>query len=946
MKFKCLPIVAVLLSIILFTGCTPKKNTAATRNYQAFITRYNIYFNGDEHYKETLKNMENSYEDDFTRLIPMHPAEARSNPKAPQPTGSFTRSIEKAQKAIQLRSIKKRPRRTPGRSRDPEYREWLKREEYNPFIHNAWMLMARSQYMDGDFLGAAATFMYVARHFSWLPATVTEARIWQARSYCTAGWLNEARAVLDRVKDKDLTDSNLKGLYAFTSADIYISSGHYTEAIAPLRTAIDNAKGLQRTRLTFLLGQLLQLTGDNAAASEAYKRISSGISTPYRIRFNARLRQGATASGARVEQELKAIRGMIKYERNKEYLDQIHYAEGNLLLAKGDTAGALKAYNNAINKSVRKGIDLAIANLALGELYFDSGDYDKAQPCYAASVPMLSDDYPGIERIRLRSDVLDELAVHSRNVHLQDSLLALAGLSDKERLDAVNRIIAELVKREKEEAAEQERQKKDEEDMVRNESQNNTPGSAKAPTSFTLNTDNSWYFYNQNVKTAGANEFRRKWGGRKLEDNWRRRNKNDFATISEDIQKEEEPDSITPNENIPITGEGQNINDPHNPQFYLKDIPVTDEQKKASHDIIQEGLYNMGLILKDKLEDYPAAEKPWLRLLAQYPDNIYRLDTYYNMYLMYMRMGNSAEAEKYRKLITTDFAESPLGAAMADPHYLENLKAMPARQEELYQKAYADFIESRNNEVRIAVAEAKEKYPLSPLMPKFLFLEALTNVSDGNPTEFVRQLRTIVERYPDAEVTPLASDYIKGAAAGRKLHSGAANRAGMVRAIRLTEDSSAPAPQVADTVKMDLNPDAPQILLLAYPLDSVSANEILYNVARFNFNTFTIRDFDLEQLEFANLGMLLIKGFANINEVSRYLSMLEAPNGVDLPKEVMPVIVSEENFAVILRNGLTLDQYIKAAEDAVTRGVHEAVLAPEEYPDESEMYDTESETGQ
>ncbi len=946
MRFNCLPIVAAALSLILFAACTPKKNTAATRNYQAFITRYNIYFNGDEHYKETLKEMENSYEDDFTRLIPMHPAEARSDSKAPQPSGSFTRSIEKAQKAIQLRSIKKRPKRTPGKSRNPEYREWLKREEYNPFIHNAWMLMGRSQYMNGDFLGAASTFIYIARHFGWLPATVTEARIWQARSYCAAGWLNEARAVLDRVKDKELTNPNLKGLYAFTSADIYISSGHYTEAIAPLRAAIESAKGIQRTRLTFLLGQVLQLTGDNSGASEAYKRVSSGISTPYRIRFNARIRQGATASGAQVEQELKAMRSMARFERNKEYLDQIYHAEGNLLLAKGDTAGALKAYNNAVAKSVRNGIDLAIANLALGELYFDLGEYYKAQPCYAAAASALSDEYPGIDRIKLRSEVLDELAGYSRNVHLQDSLLALAGMSDEERLKVINRIIAELVKQEKDEAEEQERRQMEEEDMVRNESQGNIAGSAKAPSSFTLNNDNSWYFYNQNVRNAGATEFRRKWGARKLEDNWRRRNKNDFAAISDETPEEVNAENIPSEENNAAAGASDRTDDPHNPQFYLKDIPLTEEQKKTSHAIIQEGLYNIGLILKDKLADYNAAEKPWLRLLAQYPDNTYRLDTYYNLYLMYMLTGNIAEAEKYRALITSDFAESPVGAAMTDPDYLENLKAMPARQEELYQQAYADFIDNRNAEVRKAVAEAKEKYPLSPLMPKFLFLEALTNVSEGNAEEFAGQLRTLVERYPDAEVTPLASDYIKGAAAGRKLHSGAANRNGIVRSVRLADDTSDAMSQVADTVRMDLNPDMPQLLMLTYPIDSVKANEVLYDVARFNFNTFTIRDFDLEQLEFGNLGILLIKGFANISEVSRYRSMLEGPNGADLPKEVVPVVVSEENFAVILRNGLTLDQYIKAAEEAATRGVHEAVLAPEEYPDEHEMYGTENETGQ
>ena len=167
--------------------------------------------NGIEHYNETLKEMENSYEDDFTTLLPMHPAEARTNPKAPQPSGSFTRSIENALKAIQLRSIKKRPQRTPGKSRNPEYREWLKREEYNPFIHNAWLLLAKSQYMDGDFLGAASTFMYIARHFGWLPDIVTEARIWQARSYCAAGWINEARATLDRIRPKSLTSKEQIG---------------------------------------------------------------------------------------------------------------------------------------------------------------------------------------------------------------------------------------------------------------------------------------------------------------------------------------------------------------------------------------------------------------------------------------------------------------------------------------------------------------------------------------------------------------------------------------------------------------------------------------------------------------------------------------------------------------------------------------------------------------
>lgn len=100
--------VVALAAALMLSGCSAKKNTAANRRYQEFITRYNIYYNGDTHFRETLADMESKYEDDYSRNVYMHPVEARNDKSAPQPSGDFTRSIEKAQKAIQLRSIKKK----------------------------------------------------------------------------------------------------------------------------------------------------------------------------------------------------------------------------------------------------------------------------------------------------------------------------------------------------------------------------------------------------------------------------------------------------------------------------------------------------------------------------------------------------------------------------------------------------------------------------------------------------------------------------------------------------------------------------------------------------------------------------------------------------------------------------------------------------------------------
>ncbi|MEG0252914.1 MAG: hypothetical protein RR667_02370 [Muribaculaceae bacterium] len=179
--------IAIISIAILFPACGTKKNTATSRFYQSFTTRYNVYFNGSEHYQEQLSELEKKYEDDYTNMVLIHPAEAFANPKAPQPATNFDRTIEKMQKAIQLHSIKKRPAKNSGKMKDPKYREYLKRDEYNPFIHNAWYLMGEAQYMKGDFPSSAATFHYITRHFNWMPELVMRSQLWEVRNYCALG---------------------------------------------------------------------------------------------------------------------------------------------------------------------------------------------------------------------------------------------------------------------------------------------------------------------------------------------------------------------------------------------------------------------------------------------------------------------------------------------------------------------------------------------------------------------------------------------------------------------------------------------------------------------------------------------------------------------------------------------------------------------------------------
>ena len=922
-------IASLLFLVLLLPGCGTKKNTATSRNWQAFTTRYNVYYNGKDHYNEQIKEMEGKYEDDYSRFLLTHPAEARGDQKRPQPTGDFKRTIEKMQKAIQLHSIKKKPARKNGSPKEKAFRA---RDEFNPFLHNAWMMLGEGQYLDGDFLGAAATFFYISKHFTWLPDVVTEARIRNALAYLALDWNYEAENALHLVKPKDLTNNKLKNLYNRAMADYYIRTEKYSLAIPYLAQAAKGASGTQKNRLYFLLGQLYSHEGEKNKAYQAFKKAGSGNSIPYRAKFNARIKQSEVFAGKNVKKEVGSLLAMTHYARNKEFLDQIYYAVANLWLSRKDTVQAKKYYALAVEKSTRNGIDKALAQLALGNIYFEEGEYVKAQPCYSEAVPQLPDNYPDYKTLKRRSDVLDELALYAGNVQLQDSLLTLSKMTPEEQRKVCQRLVDELIEREKKEAEEAKR----EEYLAQQEGNSNINSNTNTTTPSMMNSDKSWYFYNTMTKNAGKTEFQRRWGARKLEDDWRRRNKSSFSFDDEAENSEDEdnpnnadnPDNSDSSNNSDKDPDKPDPTDPHNVEYYLSQIPSTEEEIKNCNDVIQEGLYNEGVILKDKLEDFPAARKEFMRLDERYPDNIYRLDVYYNMYIMAVRQDNVAEAERWRSKIIAEFPDSPYGQAMLDPDYFENLRRMNSIQEEEYKKAYDAYLNDNNAAVHSITANMEERYPLSKILPKFVFIDALSYLTEKDNDQFKERLTELLRKWPDTDMTDMAGGILSGLKAGRVPNSSQSNSRGMVWSMRLSNDS---VPMAADgqPANFERDPDKPQYLVLVFPRDSVNANQLLYDVARFNFSSFVVRDFDLEPMSFGNVGLLIVKGFDNLRQLEHYRSVMEK-SPFRIPDGVRPVMISKANFELLLREGRSFEEYFRFEEDDKYDAVEESVLEPEE----------------
>lgn len=907
--------ILLLLITSLLWSCSTKKNTKASRYYHAFTSRYNIYFNGKTSFDEAFLSMQNGYKESYSDMIHMYPISAQ--PKDKQTTGGpFDRAIEKSNKAIKLHSIKAKPPKKPGWRNDPKQRAWQEQEEYNPFLKKCWLLMGQAQFYNADFLQASATFSYIARHYAHDEEVVAEARLWQARSYSEMGWFYEAEDILGKLNTNGIPRKNLNQ-YAAVYADYLVKNKQFEEAIPYFKTAIKAEKNRrQRARMKYLLGQIYAAEDQPGLAYQMFGEVIRA-NPPYELEFAARIRQTEVFTGGNFQKVVKMLQRMAKSQKNKDLLDQVYYALGNVYLSREDTVNAIKNYELGVEKSTQNGLDKAICQIKLGDLYFQQRDYVKAQPNFSGALAGIQKEYKDYERVSKLSAVLDELVVHVESVHLQDSLQTLAKMPEAERLAVIDKII-EQVKKEEEEAkalAEKEAYLAQQEAKGSGIDRPGTEtGGIVLPTA---GGGSGFYFYNPQTVAQGKTAFQRKWGRRTLEDHWRRRKK-EMSTFNENMEEavaENTGDTAEGGQ----TGQGEDTlesglepvaaDDPKTREYYLQQLPMTPEDVEASNLIIEDGLYNMAMIYKDKLEDISLAIEAFEELERRFPQNKYLLESYYQVYLMALRSGNQALTADYQQKLMTKFPDADYTVAISDPNYAYNIRMMDVVQDSIYQQTYKSYLAEDTVTVRRNYQAVSEKYPLADLLPKFMFLDALTYVQAGDAEGFKAALKALVEKYPSADVTELAGEMLKGVLRGRMMVQGGVK--GMTWNLRfgLGEDGTLSASDSARVFTAE--PNTTYRMLLMFPSGSVDRNQLLFAVAAYNFANFMVKEFDLSFEEVGPMSMLTINGFYHLDEIVHYYKMIygEDGYGASLDKNVAILPISDDNYETLMR-GKTLDEYI------------------------------------
>ena len=407
---KHIVIVVAFLAIMTAIGCSTQKNTSKSRWWHSFNARYNTYYNGSLAYIDASLEKENGNKDNFTEMLPLYTVGNKKSRELGK--GNFDRAIEKCQKAIKLHSIKKRPEWNKSRKKTARDIEWLNRREYNPFLWKAWLLMGRSQFMQGKFEEAASTFSYMSRLYATQPAIYGKARAWLARCYTEQDWLYDAEDVISKM-GRDSMSWRARKDWDYAYADYYIKSGRYAEAVPYLRKVIRHeGRRKQRAREWYIMGQLQEELGNKLEAYKAYKRVIRQ-NPPYELEFNARIAMTEVMAGGKGKQMVGRLKRMARNDNNKDYLDQVYYAMGNIYMLQKDTLRAIDAYEQGNAKSTRNGIEKGVLLLTLGDIYWVREDFSNAQRCYGEAIGLLDKDRKDYRQLSDRSKILDELVPYT-----------------------------------------------------------------------------------------------------------------------------------------------------------------------------------------------------------------------------------------------------------------------------------------------------------------------------------------------------------------------------------------------------------------------------------------------------------------------------------------------------------------------------------------------------
>ena len=671
-----------------------------------------MLYNGNLAYESGKNALIESFSDNYWEVLPVERMEVKEDLFLPGKSKNpdFERAEEKAVKAIQKHGMN-----IGGR-------------EKNQQTDEAYLLLGKARYFDQRFVPALEAFNYILyKH----PTSdkINHARIWREK-------------VNIRLENTDLAIKNLKRLIKLEElskqdvsdanamlAQAYLNNKHLDSAIAPIKLAVENTKNKEiRGRLGFIKGQIYNKLGYKDSANIAFDEIIKlKRKTLWIYYVNAQVSKARSFDFDKGnKQEYSEYLTKLSEDREyRPYLDKIY----NLMAVyhKNTTSDSLA--NVYYNRSLRKGTsDTYLQSLnyrALAEYQFDATNYKSAGAYYDSTMTKLKLNSKEYRFFRKKKDNLEDVIAYEDMAKRNDSILKVLNYSDDERITYFEKHITVLKEKEAaEEAAKAEA-------LVAANTNSFLPNSGGKQSK-----GSAFYFYNSTTVAYGKEEFRKLWGNRTLEDNWRIKNKN-IVIPTDDEDKLENAEVVK-----------EEVKDIYTPEYYIAQLPTTEKQKDSVVTKRNFAYYQLGLIYKQKFKEYSLAGKRLEKLITFNPNERLALPAKYQLYKIYTEL-ESNKRERIKQDIIANYSDSRYAEILRNPD--ASLTFSEGSPKVVYEKLYKQF---ENQEFEL-VAEQLEKYIIQfdgdEMLPKYELLKAVVSGKIEGFEAYKKGVNYVALNYPNAE---------------------------------------------------------------------------------------------------------------------------------------------------------------------------------------------------
>jgi len=830
------------ITILILWGCSNQKNTIATRTYHNVTAYFNAYYNGDLAYREGLKKIEQGTKDNYNDILPIFVYSIKG--ASSKGNSDMDRAFKKASKVIQKHSITAKPSKRPKNKRQQEFYD---RQEYVKWTWHSYMLIGKSHFMRRDFFAAIEAFTYVIQTYNREPIKY-DAQLWLARTYVEMGNIRRAETLLQLLESTEDFPKHLHRDLFLIKADFHLKQNQLELAAKNLEEAVVLTKSKkEKYRYEFILAQIYQRLGDDRNAVEKYK-IVLRRNNNYDMAFNARINLAQLASKDQKDNSYlkKELRKMIREDKNSDYLDQLYFALGKIALNEGNINEAIDLFLQSAHKSKINNAQKGLAYLELGKIYFEQPNYSKAQIYLDSAMKFVSQNIPDYKSYKRLSENLNELVQHLTVVSTQDSLQRVARMSEPERNSLIDRIIADLTKKEQDEKAR--------EQMNRMASAMAEQRGQNLEQSFG---GGGWYFYNPNTLAAGAIQFEAKWGQRPLEDDWRR---SDKASTGFDLFSDQQG-AVSSN----ATAASREI-DPKKREFYLQNLPLTDSAMRVSDSLIHVALYKAAGVYKEKIEDLPLAAETYLKLLTRFPETIYELQVWYNLYKIYTNLAEEQKANEYKQKLLSKYPESRYAQAITNPDFyrLEAEKEQALRF--LYSTTYRLFRSEQYDKVIEKCQFSDSAFPANQYRAKFALLKAIAVGKTTDSATFVKTLDEYIRKFATAPEVAYARDLFNYLTRPPQKPQG----------VQKTEEKTVFASEAEAKVEYAYDPKAEHIYVALINTEKKVTNKIKFNLGNMNIDYYPMFEFQIQSSLFsAGIDIITVEKFKDaVSGLNYYQSVI------------------------------------------------------------------------